>query len=355
MNLHIKCAAIALVGGLLTLFIPAPALAYSSAPLTFCNRTAVADVNLAYGYHSPGVHDPADHSVLTGLFVSRGWVIVKPGECRTIPNPFDARYMFWFAATAGVNDNGSTVLPMRNADVPEHFCVNNYLSGADVPEFTYEDENESADACDKDGSIQAHNLWVTPQVVDTWVDATVNFTELPGRATPTIATSPVDERIAGVNTQVGAFSDGGPYKNVLSLATASDASKRLAAIIIRGPDPTKEDDKPLAMIFTKLGGTKDGYAWSQFVAAWEKARRTMSPKKSANKEDVTSIMIGSFGFGAGLGGDAGNAGVDVSVNDDATISIDLEVIGSSHQFRLQSKNFEEFGRDVAKVSAYFAN
>jgi len=177
MNSQVKFAAVALVGGLLTLFIPAPAFAYSSAPLTFCNNKArIRDVNVAFGYHSPGVNDPADHSRLTGLFVSRGWWVIKPGECKTLENPFDARYMFWFAATAGTNDDASTVLPMRNADVSEHFCINNYLSGADVPEFTYEDENESADACDKDGSIQAHNLWVTPHMVDTWIDATVEFT-----------------------------------------------------------------------------------------------------------------------------------------------------------------------------------
>lgn len=175
MNSRIKSAAIALVGAILTLLIPVPALAYTSAPLKFCNN-ASGVASVAFGYHSPGVRDPADHSILTGPFVSRGWWTVEAGECKTFENPFDARYMYWFAVGGGLNSNESMVLSMRNADVPEHLCVNNYFSSGAVPAFTYEDENESAAACDKDESIQAHNLWITPRNVDTWVGATVNFT-----------------------------------------------------------------------------------------------------------------------------------------------------------------------------------
>ncbi len=179
MNSLVKSTAISLVCAILTLLMPISAFAYSSAPLTVCNKAVGYDVNVAFGYHSPGVSDPADHSILTGPFVSRGWWIIKSGECKTLENPFDARYMYWFGVDPGVNMDASTVLSMRKSDVQEHFCVNNYLSGADVPGFTYEDENESATACDKDTSIGAHNLWVIPHAVDTWVNATVNFTESP--------------------------------------------------------------------------------------------------------------------------------------------------------------------------------
>ncbi len=184
MNSHIKSAAIALVVAILSLSMSTSAFAYSSAPLTVCNQIAFKFI-LAYGYHSPGVHDPADHSLLTGPFVSRGWRTVEPGECVTLENPFDARYMYWFVGLDGdpwFRDD-SDVLAIRNADVP-HFCIDNYMwpSGqgpiyaVPAPAFVYEDENESAAACDKDTSRFAHNLWVPAHEVDTWVNATVNYT-----------------------------------------------------------------------------------------------------------------------------------------------------------------------------------
>ena len=54
---------IALVGAVLTWI--SPASAYPSAPMNFCNKTA-RTVAIAYAYHSPGVNDPSDKSILTG-------------------------------------------------------------------------------------------------------------------------------------------------------------------------------------------------------------------------------------------------------------------------------------------------
>ena len=70
---------------------------------------------------------------------------------------------------------------MRNPNLPLHFCVTSYFVGdSQVPVFTYEDENVSIAACDLAGGVtpseRGHTLVVTPQTVDTWVNATVNFT-----------------------------------------------------------------------------------------------------------------------------------------------------------------------------------
>jgi uncharacterized membrane protein len=87
---------IALVAAVVALISPTSASAYSSAPMNFCNKTS-RTVYLAYAYPSPGVSDPADHSILTGPFVSQGWRTVDPQKCTTVSNPFDARYIFWFS------------------------------------------------------------------------------------------------------------------------------------------------------------------------------------------------------------------------------------------------------------------
>lgn len=186
MKLQVKFAAVALVAAVLALLAPTSAVAYGSAPLTVCNKIN-SKLILAFGYYSPGVHDPADHSLLTGPFVSQGWRSVEPGECATLENPFGARYMYWFAASALGNPmSDSDVLAIRNANVPSHFCINNYIyakgDGA-TPAFTvpaaafvYEDQNESAVACDKDTTMMAHNFWVGAREVDTWVSATVDYT-----------------------------------------------------------------------------------------------------------------------------------------------------------------------------------
>src|SRR5689334_16816836 len=102
MDLRARFTWAASVIAMLTALTSSPALAYSSAPLTFCNKTD-NKVFLAVGYHSPGVNDPADHSLLTGPFVSRGFFAVESGNCITEPNPFDARYMFWFAFSKSFN------------------------------------------------------------------------------------------------------------------------------------------------------------------------------------------------------------------------------------------------------------
>jgi len=162
----------------LAALISSPAFAYESAPLTFCNKTNV-EVGLAVGYHSPGVNDPADHSLLTGPFVSRGWYNVMPGECKTAQNPFDARYMFWFAWSKEFNNDYDILVLQRIGD-GEHFCIATYFGESGGQSFTYENENVSKDACDVAGGsrpdISSGTDWIKANSVDTWVDATVNFT-----------------------------------------------------------------------------------------------------------------------------------------------------------------------------------
>ena len=181
MHFCTKAALVAAMVAALTALTPSRAFAYSSAPLTFCNKTDVK-VGLAAGYHSPGVNDPADHSVLTGPFVSRGWYPVEPGSCVTVPNPFGARYMFWFAFSKAFNSDYGTLVFQRIED-GDHFCIASYFgdgSGNKVPSFTYEDENVSKDACDIAGGshpdVSSTTEWIKATSVDTWVDATVNFT-----------------------------------------------------------------------------------------------------------------------------------------------------------------------------------
>ena len=169
---------------LLALLTPTSAFAYSSAPLTVCNKVNF-DLSVAYGYHSPGVNDPADHSLLTGPFVSRGWRTVPVGQCVTIENPFNARYMYWYVATVNGMFGDDDPVAMRNASGRQHFCVPNYVypSGGNAPAysvptsaFVYEDQNQSADACDTSVTPVAHNFWVTARETDTWVNATVDYT-----------------------------------------------------------------------------------------------------------------------------------------------------------------------------------
>jgi uncharacterized membrane protein len=145
---------IALLGAVLTLISSTAASAYSSAPMNFCNKTSKALI-LAYAYHSPGVSDPADHSILTGPFLSQGWRRVDPQKCTTVSHPFDARYIFWFSYSAAQSqseaDGNYNALKGMHADPsPESICVTDFF-GRSADAFTFEDENESVAACDKAG------------------------------------------------------------------------------------------------------------------------------------------------------------------------------------------------------------
>ena len=165
----------ALTLGILALWSATPAVAYTSQPLTICNKSPVT-LHVAFGYHSPGVDDPADHSVLTGPFVTRGWGTVEPDTCHTYENPFSARYMFWFGFSTQYNNNAIAVGTITSPQGdPTRFCVTDYFNPA--PGFTFEAENVKdptflTDACRSAGK----NIWVSFAMVDTWVDATVNFT-----------------------------------------------------------------------------------------------------------------------------------------------------------------------------------
>jgi uncharacterized membrane protein len=174
---------IALLGAVLTLISSTAASAYSSAPMNFCNKTSRTLI-LAYAYHSPGVSDPADHSILTGPFVSQGWRTVDAQKCTTVSNPFDARYIFWFSYSAAQSQSEadskySARKGMHDAPSLESICVTDFF-GRSGDAFTFEDENESVAACDHAGGSGAvglgKTLWVATHKVDTWVDPTVNFT-----------------------------------------------------------------------------------------------------------------------------------------------------------------------------------
>lgn len=142
-------------------------------PLTVCNKMPSRAL-VAVGYFSSGVSDT--ENTLSGPFVSRGWWPVHPGECHTFPNPFNARYMFWYAfdpdiSSLGLNDNDLVVMGMRI--LPGlHMCVTDYFHGDVARAFTHEDENVSKDTCDQ----VTNALWVLPNKVDTLIQSQVNIT-----------------------------------------------------------------------------------------------------------------------------------------------------------------------------------
>jgi hypothetical protein len=147
-------------------------------------------------------------------------------------------------------------------------------------------------------------------------------------------------RAAFVDTQISAFADGQTSEHVLGLATASDKSQKTAALIIRGPDPSKDEYKPRAAFFS------DPHQWDQLVALWNKARLTRPPKRTNINGD--SVKVGSYFDGTSA------ALLQMSVNDNATIEFDLvDKDKRPILFELRPKDFEEFDRAVKAVSAYF--
>jgi hypothetical protein len=156
----------------------------TSAPLNICNRSP-AQISVAVGYYSPGVGEQKD--ILTGPFVSRGWFGIAAGTCRTLENPFNARYMFWYAFGHGLNDHQDDMPFLTAKFIKYHFCINNYFGteGAPTPDFVFEDENASYEACGtNDFKGDPKNWWVTTRMVDTWVNATVNFDGCPAEYKP---------------------------------------------------------------------------------------------------------------------------------------------------------------------------
>lgn len=175
----------ALVLGVAVILAAAPASAQASKGMTICNQSSYP-LATAIGYHSPGVNDPADHSLLTGPFVTRGWLRIEPGACHTFENPFNARYMYWYGWT--YPDHNTLTKPVTgeatSASVamtnPLAWCVKAYLD--DPSAFTYEVENtKSNDAsnitnnCNFKGDKMT-GWWVFFDLVDTWVDSKASFT-----------------------------------------------------------------------------------------------------------------------------------------------------------------------------------
>jgi hypothetical protein len=143
-----------------------------------------------------------------------------------------------------------------------------------------------------------------------------------------------------VDTAVAAFSDDALFHNTLILGTASEAGQKLAAVVVRGPDPKEPLDKARAVYFTSKN------EWAQFVAMWTKARSTKPPARTNINGD--SIDCGQF-FDV-----SDRSMVSVQVNDDATITV--TVVDAERQpeiFALRPSHFQELDKAVEKVSAYF--
>ncbi len=163
-----------------TLAHPHPSSA-AGTMLQFCNKSS-APIEVVIGYHSSGVNDTPNSTVLTGPFVSRGWFVFAPGECGNLANPFSARYMFWWGHQAGTLNSGST----WDAFGDDHFCIADIYGPNHVDNFTFEDQNVSETACES-GHVSPNgaNLWVGVRKVDLEVDPTVTF----GSTTTTSAPS----------------------------------------------------------------------------------------------------------------------------------------------------------------------
>lgn len=170
----------------LTFAKPAPAMA-DGTPLTICNRT---DKNatfgghtfgFAFGYYTPGINDTPH--ILTGPFVSRGWLSVPVEQCVSAPNPFGARYMFWWAdyqyvygpiGDFGLDPNTAFCITPDDTTVAWLAYAKTHPTAPEPPHhfasFTFEDENASKSVCER-----GVNWWVPVRKVDTLVDATVNY------------------------------------------------------------------------------------------------------------------------------------------------------------------------------------
>jgi uncharacterized membrane protein len=162
--------AVIALAGLLALANARPASA-AGIMLQFCNKSS-APIDVVVGYHSSGVNDTPNSTVLTGPFVSRGWFVYAPGECASLPNPFSARYMFWWGHQTGTLNSGST----WDAYGDDHFCIADIYGPNHVDNFTFEAQNVSETACENGHFSQnGANLWVGVREVDLEVDPRVSF------------------------------------------------------------------------------------------------------------------------------------------------------------------------------------
>ena len=91
---------------------------------------------------------------------------------------------------------------------------------------------------------------------------------------------PICARAQTIDTQAGnAFSDGGAASNLMCLATAS-GDKKLAGMIIRGPDPKQDIYKPRIAYFV------DQSEWDKFVQLWSRARTLKAPARTKPEDLV---------------------------------------------------------------------
>ena len=163
----------AAAAALITLwFWPGFASAQTSQDMTVCNRSP-NELKMVIGFYTPGVGQRNNSDMLTGPLASKGWYVVQPGACRTFSNQFHGRYMYWWGFTNtynnGLTDTGWWWEPEGTRVA---LCIPDTRQPT-LPAFTYEAENVmNPPACRKLGK----NVWVFPQVVDTWVSPSVTFT-----------------------------------------------------------------------------------------------------------------------------------------------------------------------------------
>jgi hypothetical protein len=138
---------------------------------------------------------------------------------------------------------------------------------------------------------------------------------------------------AGAATQVGQFDD----KSGSIFGFFTTEQPRVATIVIQGPKPTEDSDKPIMVFFI------DKTEWAKFVALWRKAEK--SPAKTQAKD----LRIGDY-F------DASNSSMlSLSVDYQHIVQfiiIDQKVINT---FTLTPADFAAFDADVKKITAYLGN
>jgi uncharacterized membrane protein len=166
-----RIATVAVLACVLSALSPAsPVRASAAPPMVICNQMTER-IEIVHGYHTTGVNDTPGSNVLTGPFVSKGFQIIEPGKCATFDNPFNARYMFFWAASHTTIDN-HTPFTSNSSD---GFCMPQIYRGPVVHSFTFEDENASPAACAASQFEGYANVWVAARPVDVLVSPTVNL------------------------------------------------------------------------------------------------------------------------------------------------------------------------------------
>lgn len=151
-----------------------------------------------------------------------------------------------------------------------------------------------------------------------------------------LGSEPVSAWAQTVDTQVGdTFIYG---QNYMCLATAH-GDQRLAAFIVRGPGPDKDEPISTAVYFSNKA------EWDRFVSLWSQAHAKLPAAR--DNSNGGSFDIGNYE-------DEGVQGLlKVKVEDEHIYFYMIDKRKWVLVFRLEPKDFDAFGRNVEKVSDYF--